>query len=555
MPDLVKSLQQHDLGYLRIIAQLWGLEIEGGEVRQAAPGLAAALRDPELVAEVVEALPPEASAALKDLLKHQGRLPWKRFARRYGEVREMGPGRRDREKPYQQPVSPAEVLWYRALVGRSFFDSAGGPEEFAYIPDDLVPLLPFRERSSTQPMGRAAVPAEYSHPSLAGDHILDHACTLLAALRLELPKDEFAPQGYFAVGGTRPFGPFPLAPEPLKDLLAAAGLLDESGAPEPEQTRLFLEAGRGEALAALARAWLDSPTFDELSLVPSLQLEGEWEHDPLRARRAVLRFLESVPEGKWWQLESFVQAVHKHEPDFQRPAGDYDSWYIRHAESGAYLRGFENWDAVDGALLRYLIAGPLHWLGLIELAGPDRDKGLTAFRTSRWWGDLIEGRAPPGIPEEDRPILVRSDAHLSVPRLAPRAARYQVARFSRWDEPEADAYRYTLTPASLARARDAGLQVGHLLTLLGHYAQAVPPSLVNALENWADKGAQAKVEELLVLRVGSPQILQELRASRAARFLGDPLGPTAVIVKPGAWKKVLAALAEMGYLGEEDGLS
>jgi hypothetical protein len=55
---------------------------------------------------------------------------------------------------------------------------------------------------------------------------------------------------------------------------------------------------------------------------------------------------------------------------------------------------------------------------------------------------------------------------------------------------------------------------------------------------------------VLVLRLNSPQILEELRASRAARFLGDPLGPTTVIVKPGAREKVLAALLEMGYLGE-----
>jgi hypothetical protein len=58
------------------------------------------------------------------------------------------------------------------------------------------------------------------------------------------------------------------------------------------------------------------------------------------------------------------------------------------------------------------------------------------------------------------------------------------------------------------------------------------------------------VEQVFVLRLSSPEILQELRASRAARFLGDPLGPTTVIVKPGAREKVLAALTEMGYLGE-----
>jgi hypothetical protein len=70
------------------------------------------------------------------------------------------------------------------------------------------------------------------------------------------------------------------------------------------------------------------------------------------------------------------------------------------------------------------------------------------------------------------------------------------------------------------------------------------------LERWEEQGSQARLERLLVLRLSSAEILQELRASRAARFLGEPLGPTAVIVKPGTREKVLAALAEMGYLGE-----
>ena len=47
-------------------------------------------------------------------------------------------------------------------------------------------------------------------------------------------------------------------------------------------------------------------------------------------------------------------------------------------------------------------------------------------------------------------------------------------------------------------------------------------------------------------------MLKDLRASRAARFLGDPLGPTVIIVKAGAWEKVIAVLAELGYLAEAE---
>ncbi len=59
------------------------------------------------------------------------------------------------------------------------------------------------------------------------------------------------------------------------------------------------------------------------------------------------------------------------------------------------------------------------------------------------------------------------------------------------------------------------------------------------------------VQTQVVLKVSTPEILVELRKSKAARFLGEALGPTSVVIKEGAQSKVLAALAEMGLLAEE----
>jgi hypothetical protein len=524
---------------------LWGVELDAPETRSALDLLASALLDRRLVAEVVDALPPEAQAALEDLLRNHGRLPWSFFTRRYGTVREMGPARRDREKPYLSQISPAEILWYRALVGRAFFDSPAGPEEFAYVPDDLMRLLPVSQSGPLQPMGHPASPAERAVSILASDRILDDACTLLAALRLSLSSESFP-----IFRSSYPSSPYPLSPNPLKSLLSAANLLDPQGQPLPEPTRAFLEAERGAALAQLTRAWLDSRVFNELAQLPDLSLEGEWANDPLRIRRTLMEFLSPVPKEAWWSLEAFVAAIRQHYPDFQRPAGDYDSWFIRQRNTGEYLRGFEHWDAVDGALIRYLIAGPLHWLGIMDLAMPAEGQPVLAFRYSAWAVALLKGDPPVGLPPEEETILVKSDVRLRLTRRVPRAIRYQVARFCEWEGEEGEVYRYRLTPGSLGRARQQGLRVSHLLALLRRHASTVPPSLVKALERWEEHGSQASLESLLVLRLSSPEILKELRASRAARFLGEPLGPTAVIVKPGAREKVLAALAEMGYLSE-----
>ncbi|MCU0485191.1 MAG: helicase-associated domain-containing protein [Anaerolineales bacterium] len=560
MPDLTKSLQSQDIGFLRIVAELWGVGLSQGDARAALPVLVLALHEQALVSEVVEALPAAARQALDNLYHSGGRMPWALFTRRYGSLREFGPGKRDREKPHLAPVSAAEMLWYRALIGRAFFDTPAGPEEFAFIPDDLAALLPAPVLVVQETLGRPASPVERAYRLFATDRLLDHATTLLAALRLGLPPDQVR---LFSPAWQEPA--FPLTPPPLtletvRAFLSAAGLLDAAGIPLPEPTKAFLEAPRGEALAMLARAWLDSAQFNDLRLVPTLRAEGEWENDPRRARQAVIDFIASVMDAErkgdhhFWSLGAFVQAVHQHHPDFQRPAGDYDSWFLCQADSGEFLRGFAHWEAVDGALIRYLVAGPLYWLGICDLVltAPPGEAGarLGGFRFSAWAGTLLAGGAPQGLAVEEAQVHIGSDFRVSLPGLAPRALRYQLARFCEWDEEKADGYHYHLTPASLARARQQGLTTSHLLTLLRRQARTVPPSLVRAVERWERKGCEARLEPMVVLRLASPELLQELRASRAARFLGDPLGPTAIPVRAGAVQKVLRILAEMGYLAE-----
>ena len=129
MPDFVKSLQGRDLGHLRIVAEMWEVDLENLEARLALPRLGQSVLNRAAVEEIVSHLPSEARLALEDLQRSEGRLSWQSFTRRYGIVREMGAGRRDRLQPQRSPASPAEMLWYRALVGRSFFDTPSGPEE------------------------------------------------------------------------------------------------------------------------------------------------------------------------------------------------------------------------------------------------------------------------------------------------------------------------------------------------------------------------------------------------------------------------------------------
>lgn len=556
MPTLAQSLHNYDLGHFRIIAEHWGIELTAPDTRSALPALTSTLLNVEMIAEIMEALPSEAQNAINALVENDGKLPWLQFTRNFGTVRSMGAGRRDRERPDREPASPTEALWYRALIARAFFDTASGAQEFAYIPDDLLPLIPAQSQKETQIgiedgkmlLGRPATPGERAHPILVEDRLLDHVCTLLASHRLQIdPTSQF------------PAPAAPLLPF-TTTLLGTTNLLASTGFPDLENARDHLEASRSEALAQLAQAWLHSEEHNDLHHVPHLQPEGEWSNDPLGTRRFVMTLLKVIPAHTWWSFSAFLADLRRDFPDFQRPASDYDSWFIRDTRNDAFLRGFEHWDDVDGALIRYLITGPLHWLGIIDLAIPEEEAvpdGATAFRLSRWAAHLLGGASdhlgsanPPKFSNEDVPIHVRSDGRVSIPFLSPRAARYQLARFCQWEKPTSHEYRYRFTPSSLERAIDQGLKIQHLQTLLARHAQNIPPNIIKALDRWDQRGTEARLQSALILRLSSPELLKTLRSSRAARYLGDPLGPTTVIIKPGTGEKVLEILTEMGHLGE-----
>ena len=530
MPDLHQSLLKFDLGYFRIIAGFWGIELESTDADSALEELCASLLDLEAVTETMDILPAEARSALNVLVASDGKMEWSIFARKYGEIREMGAGRRDRERPHLKPISTAELLFYHGLLAKAFFDSGKGAQEFVYIPEDLLELvneLAFQEndkqvKKSSEPLGRPATPVEKAHEIPASDHILDDATTYLAALRSNLESNSL------------------LFDKNLKDLLAAAGII-KNNALQPESVKKFLEASRPEALDMLFQAWLNSQTFDELRLIPSIICEGEWKNQPLVTREFLMDLINSIPQNKWWSLPAFLRTIKEKFPDFQRPAGDYDSWFIKRASDGQFLRGFAYWDSVDGALVKYFIQ-VLHWLGMVDLASPEDGKECTAFRIS----SKVEGQR-----SVDGKLNVSSNGRITISRYFSRAVRYQISRFCEWDEEKNDDFIYSVSAQSLKRASEQGLKAEQLLAMLvKHTNGAVPPALVKALKRWEQHGTEARVESLLVLRVSRPEIMEEMRNSKAGKFLGELLSPTAVVVKSGAIDKVMAALAELGLLSE-----
>jgi hypothetical protein len=560
MRPLHQCLLDTDLVRLQAIARLWGVELATNRQREAAAQLAEAMARPAAIADTVDVLPDDQRQALEALLGAGGRMPLRVFARRWGEMRTMGAGRLEREQPWQAPISPAEGLWYSGFISRAFEHGDEGAYEVVFVPPELRAHLPVPPAPSPAITLEPAPEPTVAHP--AGDAFLDDTCTLLAYLqneRLRSSPDGGWPAHHEARLAQRLYDADPARLDFLRHLVQHLGWLrvTDSGylRPAPGPVAAWLQSSTSQQRSALAEAWRDDPTWDDLFHVPTLGPEktGAWRNDPLLARKAILRHLKTCAPHTWYELDDFVAAVKQADPDFQRPDGDYTSWYIRDAATGAYCSGFESWDAVEGALIRYVVTGPLAWLGLADLGANAPDGPPTAFRLTQAGGAFLGLAEPPPEPES-MPMTLRSDFTVLAPP-ARRYERFQLARVVDWVR-TGDPFVYRITPASLERARQQGIPVARVLEFLGQVTGAPVPRFTEAaLTRWEAHGAEVRLERAVLLRLSSQELLAQVTSSPLTRHLiREQIGPTAALVRERDWPRLVVALGEMGLLPEVTGL-
>ncbi|MCP4519528.1 MAG: hypothetical protein GY824_30395, partial [Delftia sp.] len=183
---LRQCLTDLEMTRLRLIARLWGLEIQAIRPLKVAASLAESLADPAHAATVYETLPPDERAALAALLHSGGLMPAASFTRRFGEIRPMGPGRLERETPWRNPSGPAEGLWYRGLVYEGFAGEAGEAYPVYFVPDELRAALPVETESAPPAMQLEAV-SPPTRRRVAGDVLLDDVTTVLAFVHKQQP--------------------------------------------------------------------------------------------------------------------------------------------------------------------------------------------------------------------------------------------------------------------------------------------------------------------------------------------------------------------------------
>ena len=367
------------------------------------------------------------------------------------------------------------------------------------------------------------------------------------------------------------------------ELLVATQVL-QPGSPVtvwPEVKERFLDLAAAERRALLARTyflmtnwsvlWQVLREQDSLRLVRQV---GYVRAYPLHLtsrlasyRLAVLRVLASLPEGEWVPLRELDEVMRIVWPTFGAQStsagwsyGDVLRWHLSDATTNKPIdpanRG--HWDMAQGAFIRAMLAGPLHWLGLVDLRW--RDGELSAILchdlADIFWDrcKTPNGAARLGRPREAMPTAPSWSVDGSRIRVEAAALTAQVhgalGMVARLVETNTDQFVYELDPRVAHQAFEAGATLDDLLAgwdavLPG----AMPDELRDRLAAWWQGYGRTRVyTDMALVEFADDYALTEMRAVTSLDQVAiAEITPRAVIVPTEAVDQLVAELEAAGY--------
>ncbi len=558
MPEIRRCLKQHEPFILEAISEKYRISMVHGGLFDKSELLAQHLLSETVLKSIVESFSRRTLVALADLIQHQ-QIRSDTFFSKYGEIRVMGEARFKRERPDRTPENSSEELLYAGILFRGMFDEGNGLMEYVFIPSDLLPLLP-KVESTTTPAElrpgsliiRPAVPEETRWIVRGNDEILDISCLILASIRIG--QDLAAIYPVYEQMKT----------DFTKSLLHVAEILNESDQPNVTTAQLFLQKDRIPALLQLFQVWQNSESFDELSSIDKIKIDSHFQYDPLALRTVLLDMLAMIRNNRWWSMSGFIAAVKSNHGDFLRPQNVKDSWLIQNTEQADSTK----WENIEGVYLTSLINGPLKWLGMVDLGYSEDQResekseasafrlnqiGITFLSADNELSQLVFHDNKQYREKQNPTITI--DGRITVTRTVSRILRYHIARFCEWEKIQKELWRFRVTPVSLRKARESGLNVNAFVRMLKRTNErGFPVKLEQAISKWDQDETQSTIFEATLLTVTDPAWIDALMSSRdAAHWVEQRLNANTVVIKSKGIEAVRRVLIEKsGILTECD---
>jgi len=367
-------------------------------------------------------------------------------------------------------------------------------------------------------------------------------------------------------------------------LLLAAGIF-QPGSPLtawPEMKARFLQQSETEQLAALVRSYLPMGQWNEVWEVlrsnRSLQLHRNWRYDHMKPedlasdlasfRVMVLRTLSWLPDGQWVMLADFFRLMQPLWPRIDHLMWQsyyytsanirYGAWFLTRHGKMLEPGNQGDWDVGQGAFIRQVIAGPLHWLGLADLYL--EGESLVAFRlhglADLYWDRVAAPAVPAPAPRPTRTAApaealgVDGEAIHVDPTAISAQLHSLLDRMARLETATANRFTYRLDSAAVHQSFESGLMLSDLLDGWARLSpHPMPDSIRQPLENWwASYGRVRIYQELTVIEFDDDYALAEMKAVTAlTEHLVAEVSPRLVIITREGVNTLAAELEKAGY--------
>ena len=487
--------------------------------------------------------------AISYLLQKGGQESTEQFEELFGPVRIAGIDKITREKYWQNPVSISEKLWYRGLIFRENRFINNEPKDCYILPEDIKTLLGSLLPESadyTKPVPhitvRPAIPSETISAASLQTNLPD-MISLAAALKrdnrpLEFPGMDVSPE-YIHF---------------LDDLLIEGNLKVDAEQENTEVLRDFLTENRVSARIQLAQIWRKSETYDELSGCDAVAVVSPPEYTKSIPRETILQYLCVLPPDTWWSVNGFVSAVKKDSPNFLRKSYNGDRGQL-YDKDGNDLSGIGSWYQLEGEYIRFLLFGPLQWLGIVQAAYENKgQKEPTAFRLNKEALFLIQESAEDHLSEtirskpnlEQAAPVISADGAITCSNQVPRYFRYMTTRFCEIEKVRTDSVVFRITPGSLSNAESNGLDRGTFLKLLQRFTKnKVPPTLENMLAPKENPPLPATIYSATILTIPNNAVLTELlETSRLEKWVLQQINASSLLIDPKGISEIRRFLME-----------
>ena len=306
-----------------------------------------------------------------------------------------------------------------------------------------------------------------------------------------------------------------------------------------------LSGSRNELRLRLLERYLRDRAWSDLAGAGRVrQALGSQRIDEASARRVVMHLIDEWAGNGWVDEDALIAAVRAHSPDFLREDYGSPSWGMVDAATEGELHGPESWDLVEGEWLRYVLRGPLYWLGIVRRGTTPGQPG-NAFQLVHRYG--VHADDVPREQEAQGFLRISATLEVVAPENVDLELLYRLEPYMEFVSRSGESH-YRLTKASVLAALDEGGSWEELRELLSvAHVAGLPETLLRKLEKWAAEYGRYVLEAPLIIWASTPEDADRLKAlPRVAPCLGPWLGPNSFRVVPERLWELLDAMKRSG---------